>query len=156
MEKKVHAFLETGLLDKYLIGATTAMEDNKVDAYIAQYPEVKEEFDILQVQLELAARSNAINPPAHTLDGILKAIDSPDVVQLHTRSKIPYWFSVAASVATLIFAGSSYIFYNQNKSLLLTVNPDYPIQDKEIQTKIILCPQRHPRLPIKKRKLVFL
>ena len=118
MEKKVHAFLETGLLDKYLIGATTAMETNKVEAYIAQYPEVKEEFDILQVQLELAARSNAINPPAHTLDSILKAIDSSDVVQLHTKNKIPFWFSIAASVAALIFAGSSYIFYNQNNSLL--------------------------------------
>ena len=118
MEKKVHDFLETGLLDKYLIGATSVNETIKVEGYIAKYPEVKEEFDILQVQLELAARSNAIRPPASTLDTILTAINSEPVVHLHKQPKIPYWFSIAASVAALIFAGSSYIFYNQNKSLL--------------------------------------
>lgn len=118
MEKIVHDFLELGLLDKYLIGATTVSETNKVEAYIAKYPDIKEEYEILQVQLELTARSNAINPPAHTLDTIIKALDNRNVIQLHSKRKIPIWFSIASSVAVLIFAGSSYIFYNQNKSLL--------------------------------------
>ena len=118
MEKEVHDFLESGLLDKYLIGATTVSETNKVEAYIAKYQDIKEEYEILQVQLELAARYNAINPPSHTLDAIVKAIDSQAVVQLHTRHKIPFWYSIAASITALIFAGSSYMFYNQNKSLL--------------------------------------
>ena len=117
MEKEVHDFLKTGLLDKYLIGATTTLENYNVEAHIAKYPEIKEEYDILQVQLELAARSHAINPPAHTLDNILKIIDQP-VVQLHAQRKIPFWFSIAASIAALIFAGSSYIYYNQNKNLV--------------------------------------
>ena len=121
MEKKVHDFLETGLLDKYLIGDTSIDETIKVEEYIAKYPEVKEEFDILQVQLELAARSNAVNPPAHALDAILKAINVEPVVQLHKQPKIPYWFSIAASVAALIFAGSSYIFYNQIQSIQYTL-----------------------------------
>ena len=118
MKKKVHDFLETGLLDKYLIGATSVNEAIKVEKYIAKYPEVKEEFDILQVQLELAARSNAIRPSTSTLDTILTAINSEPVIHLNKKAKIPYWFSIAASVAALIFAGSSYIFYNQSKSLL--------------------------------------
>ena len=117
MEKKVHDFLELGLLDKYLIGATTDSETIKVETYIAKYPDVNEEYEILQVQLELAARSNAINSPSFALDNILETIDNQSVVQLHTKRKIPFWFSVAASVAALIFAGSSYVFYNQNKNL---------------------------------------
>ena len=118
MEKKVHDFLESGLLDKYLIGATSINETIKVEEYIAKCPEVKEEFNILQVQLELAARSNAVSPPASTLDTILATINSKPVVHLNKKTKIPYWFSIAASIAALIFAGSSYIFYNQSKSLL--------------------------------------
>jgi len=118
MEKEVHDFLESGLLDKYLIGATTVSETNKVEAYIAKHQDIKEEYEILQVQLELAARSNAINPPSHTLNAIVKTIDNQTVVQLPTQRKTPFWFSVAASVTALIFAGSSYMFYNQNKSLL--------------------------------------
>jgi len=109
MEKEVHDFLKTGLLDKYLIGATTTLENYNVEAYIAKYPEIKEEYDILQVQLELAARSHAINPPVNALDNILKAIENQEVVQLHPQRKIPFWFSIAASITALIFAGSSYI-----------------------------------------------
>jgi anti-sigma-K factor RskA len=117
MEKKVHDFLESGLLDKYLIGSTSKDESQKVEAYIEKYPEVKEEFDILQVQLELAARSNAINPPSHILDNILDKISTDEMVQLQKKPRVPYWFSIAASIAALIFAGSSYIFYNEYKIL---------------------------------------
>lgn len=118
MEKEVHDFLESDLLDKYLIGSTTTSETRKVEVYIAKSQDVREEYEILQIQLELAARSNAINPPSHTLDAIVKAIDNQVVVQLHTQPKIPFWYSIAASITALIFAGSSYMFYNQNKSLL--------------------------------------
>jgi len=118
MEKEVRDFLELGLLDKYLIGATTDSETNKVEAYIAKYPDVKEEYEILQVRLELAAKSNSINPPSYTLKSILETIDNQDVVKLLPKRKIPFWYSVAASITALIFAGSSYMFYNQNKILL--------------------------------------
>jgi len=118
MKKEIHDFIESGLLDKYLIGETSNIESHKVEEYIAKYPEVKEEFEILEVQLELAARSNAINPPASSLDSILARIDSETTIQLKKQPKIPYWFSIAASIAALIFAGSSILFYSQSKNLL--------------------------------------
>jgi len=118
MKKEVLDFLELGLLDKYLIGATTNSETIKVETYIAKYPDVKEEYEILQMQLELAARSNAINSPSSALETILKTIDNQSVIELNTTRKTPFWFSVAASITALIFAGSSYMFYNQNKNLL--------------------------------------
>jgi len=118
MKNKVHTFLESGLLDKYLIGDTNAIENAEVEAYIATYPEVKEEYDILQDHLELVAKTQAIIPASNTLDSILEAIDEKPVVQLHTPRKVPFWFSIAASIATLVFAGSSYLLYNQNQSLL--------------------------------------
>jgi hypothetical protein len=118
MEKEVHDFLKTGLLDKYLIGDTTSIESNKVEAYIDKYPNIREEYEILQLQLELVSKFNAINPPSQTLDNILNAINNTDVVQLHEPRKISFWYSIAASIAALVFAGSSYVYYNQNKSLL--------------------------------------
>ena len=68
MEKKVQDFLNSGLLDKYLIGTTTASETLKVESYISAYPEVKEEYDLLQDQLELVAKAQAIQPPFGVLD----------------------------------------------------------------------------------------
>jgi len=118
MKNKVHIFLESGLLDKYLIGATNAIENTEVETYISTYPEVKEEYDLLQDHLELVAKSQAIIPAPNTLDSILSAIDNKPVVHLHTTTKVPYWFSIAASIAALIFAGTSFLLFNQNQSLL--------------------------------------
>jgi Anti-sigma-K factor rskA, C-terminal len=118
MKNNVQTFLESGLLDKYLIGATTASETVEVESYIAKYSEVKEEYDILQEHLELVSKAQAIRPPSYTLDVILDAINEKPVVQLHPTRKTPFWFSIAASIAALVFAGASYIFYNQNQKLL--------------------------------------
>ena len=118
MKNKVHTFLESGLLEKYLIGATTSIETVEVESYINKYPEVKEEYDILQDHLELVSRTQAIRPPSYTLDVILDAIDDKPVVNMQTARKTPFWFSIAASVAALVFASTSYIFYNQNQNLL--------------------------------------
>jgi Anti-sigma-K factor rskA, C-terminal len=118
MKNNVQSFLESGLLDKYLIGVTTTLETVEVESYIAKYPEVKEEYDILQDYLELVSKTQAIRPPSYTLDVILDAINEKPVVQLHPTRKTPFWFSIAASIAALVFAGASYMFYNQNQKLL--------------------------------------
>jgi len=118
MKNKVHTFLESGLLDKYLIGDTNTVENVEVERYIAAYPEVKEEYALLQDHLELVAKTQAIIPNPNTLDSILGAIDEKPVLQLHTTRKTPFWFGIAASIAALVFAGTSYLFYNQNQILL--------------------------------------
>ncbi|NOY46827.1 MAG: anti-sigma factor [Chlorobi bacterium] len=118
MKNNVQSFLESGLLDKYLIGATTVTETVEVESFIAKHPEVKEEYDILQDHLELVSKTQAIRPPSYTLDVIMDAINDKPVVQLHPTRRAPFWFSIAASIAALVFAGTSYLFYNQNQKLL--------------------------------------
>ena len=41
MKEKVRIFLETDLLEKYLLGTTSAEETAQVERYIATYPEVR-------------------------------------------------------------------------------------------------------------------
>ena len=48
MKEKITVFLNSGLLDKYLIGQTTAAETEKVETYIAKYPEVQNAYNTLQ------------------------------------------------------------------------------------------------------------
>ena len=118
MEKKVQDFLNSGLLDKYLIGTTTASETLKVESYISAYPEVKEEYDLLQDQLELVANAEAIQPPFGTLDNILEGLDEKPVIKMQPQRRATPWYSIAASIAALIFAGTSFLLYDQNRSLL--------------------------------------
>lgn len=117
MNKKLLDILNSGLLDKYVIGDTTAVENNKIELYLKKYPDLQEEYEILQAQLEINARANAVKPPIDALDNILSTIHDTTLIEMNSKPKIPYWFSIAASIAALIFAGTSYIFYNQSKEL---------------------------------------
>ena len=53
MEKELHNFLESDLLNKYLVGDTTIKETQEVEYFISKYPEASDAFDKLQKNLEI-------------------------------------------------------------------------------------------------------
>lgn len=122
MNEKITTFLNSGLLEKYLLGETDLVETRMVESYISKYPEVQNNYNTLQYNLEIVAKTNAIEAPKNILNNILEELDDRPVVKMKTTSKKEKYrswfkFSVAASVAALIFAGTSFLFYNQNKKL---------------------------------------
>lgn len=119
MNEKITTFLNSGLLEKYLLGETTSAETAMVESYISKYPEVQNTYNTLQYNLEIVAKSNAVEAPKNILNNILDELDEKPVVKMKTPNKYKSWykFSVAASIAALIFAGTSYLFYNQNQKL---------------------------------------
>ncbi|MDT0608418.1 anti-sigma factor [Croceitalea rosinachiae] len=112
MTEKIKIFLDTDLLEKYLLGATSTEESLQVERYIAMYPEVRETYNELQENLEAFAKLHALKVPVGLKDTILHKIRQ----QKRGTSKF-LKYAIAASFAALIFAGSSYFFYNQNKNL---------------------------------------
>ncbi|WP_142785439.1 anti-sigma factor [Changchengzhania lutea] len=119
MKEKINAFLSSGLLEKYLIGETNFGETTLVETNIAKYPEVQNAYNTLQYNLEVVAKSNAVEAPKHVLNNILDELDDAPVISLKKSKKYKSWYkySIAASIATLIFAGTSYLFYTQNQKL---------------------------------------
>ena len=119
MNAKITTFLNSGLLEKYLLGKTTSVETEMVESHISKYPEVQNAYNTLQFNLEVVAKSNAVEAPKDILNNILDELDDTPVVKLNTSYRYKKWykFTVAASVAALIFAGTSYFFYNQNQKL---------------------------------------
>ncbi|AUP78374.1 anti-sigma factor [Flavivirga eckloniae] len=121
MNEKITTFLNSGLLEKYLLGETSSAETEKVESYISRYPEVQNAYNTLQYNLEIVAKSNAVEAPKNILDNILEELDDKPVVELNTGNKNKYkaWhkISIAASIAALIFAGTSYHFYSQKRKL---------------------------------------
>ena len=120
MEKKLQIFMESGLLDGYILGTTTSNENIEVESYIAEFPEVKVEYERLQDNLEILAKAHTVEAPKYILNAIIEEItaDVPVIkmASAPTHKRTP-WFSIAASIAALIFAGSSYLLYDQNMSL---------------------------------------
>ncbi len=131
MNEKITTFLNSGLLEKYLLGETTSAETGTVETYISKYTEVQNTYNTLQNNLEVVAKSNAIEAPKSILNNILDELDDAPVVKMSNTSRYKKWykFSVAASVAALIFAGATFHFYNQNQKL----QNETLIVDEEIQ-----------------------
>ena len=112
MKEKIRIFLDTDLLEKYLLGTTTPEESMQVERYIAMYPEVRKTYDELQENLETYAKMYALNAPEGLKAKILNRIKAQNT----GRRKFQR-YAVAASIAALLFAGSSYFFWNQNQNL---------------------------------------
>lgn len=112
MKEKIRIFLDTDLLEKYLLGTTTLEESLQVERYIAMYPEVRKTFDELQTNLEAFAKMHALAPPEGLKARILARIRAQNVGRRKFKR-----YMVAATVAAFVFAGSSYFFYNQSQNL---------------------------------------
>ncbi|MDN3666001.1 anti-sigma factor [Algibacter miyuki] len=119
MNEKINIFLSSGLLEKYLLGDTNSVETEQVESYISKYPEVQNAYNTLQDNLEMVAKVNAVEAPKFILDTILDELDEKAVITLQPKKRYKSWYkyTVAASVVALLFAGTSYFLYDQNKNL---------------------------------------
>jgi hypothetical protein len=119
MEQKLHTFFQSGLLDRYILDEITASERLKVEHYIDTYPEVEREYQRLQSNLEIIARATAVEAPKFVLDNVLNTIegDKTPVIKLEKSNRNTPWYSIAASVIALLFAGGYVLKTQQNQDL---------------------------------------
>ena len=75
MNDKIITFLNSDLLEKYLLGETTSDQTEMVETYISKYPEVQNAYGELQHNLEVVAKSNAVQAPKGILNDILDELD---------------------------------------------------------------------------------
>lgn len=113
MKEKIHHFLESDLLEKYLLGETTTLETTQVERYIAMYPEVRKAYDELQDNLEAYVKLHAIKAPEGLKETILHQVKK----QSSSNFKF-YKMAIAASLIAMIFGGATFFFYNQNQDLI--------------------------------------
>lgn len=112
MKDKIKLFLDSDILEKYLLGATTELETLQVERYIAMYPEVQKAYNELQENLEIFAKLHAIKAPQGLKEKIQSRIKSERIGRRRFFS-----YAIAASLTAIMFAGISYFFWNQNQSL---------------------------------------
>lgn len=56
------AYIESGILELYVLGQLTAQEQAEVEAMAAQYPEVKQEIGAIELAMEQYAVAQAVQP----------------------------------------------------------------------------------------------
>lgn len=112
MKDKINTFLASDLLEKYLLGETTKEEAQQTERYIAMYPEVRRDYEELQKNLQLFAQQYAMPTPEGLKEVILSAAK-----QEKRLGRRFYRYAVAAAVAIMLFAGTSYFLWDQNRTL---------------------------------------
>jgi len=119
METKLHNFLNSNLLNKYLVGDTSIEESKDVEHFISSYPEAAQAYEELQDNLEIVAKAGAVEAPNHILSNLLNTIeDTNDTKVIHlAQNRRTSWYSIAASAAAILFAVTSFILYQKNIQL---------------------------------------
>lgn len=113
MKNDIKIFLESDLLERYLIGDTTSEESLRTEHFIEKYADVREQYAILEENLEKFATSYSVKLPKGTKETILKSIPRKN----NGRSLYRLYF-FAASIAAVLFAAVSITLWSQNRMLL--------------------------------------
>ena len=111
MSDRVSQFLESDLLERYLLGTTSPIESQEAEHYIAKYPEVAQTYVELQENLESYAASYAVEVPEELRATILKEAKSKP------RRALPI-LAITACMVAVLFGLAAMMIYNQNQELL--------------------------------------
>jgi anti-sigma-K factor RskA len=95
------AYIESGILELYVLGQLTAQEQAEVEAMAVQYPEVKQEIDAIEHAMEQYALAQAVHP-AEGLDQKILARISGEKQGMAETSEIPASEPAKASNAIVV------------------------------------------------------
>ncbi len=110
-------FLSSGLLEQYVLGITSSEERRKVEYYLEQWPDLKDEVHKMRSAIEDYAMKQAIPPPPHLKDQILNELSSQKTAQgsqaeLGRRRGVgAQVFTGLAVMAALVASLLAFIFY---------------------------------------------
>ncbi|AGC75623.1 anti-sigma-K factor RskA [Nonlabens dokdonensis] len=118
-DKNIQDFLDSGLLEQYVIGATEPYQSEEVESFIEKHTEIKFAYDKLQEELQVVSKLYQKQPPENLKSEVLKSIDrSTTPAEAANRKASSFsWLNLAAIFIGLIgIAGFLYV-NNQNTTL---------------------------------------
>ena len=125
----IKSYIESGILESYLMGELTEQEMVQVDQVAARHPEVKAELERLRNIISEYAVRQGQTPDKNILTKALAEIDVQEEKEAERRLKVTdqmleqsmksstmQWWKVAAAVLLLISAGLNIYFYTAWKN----------------------------------------
>jgi anti-sigma-K factor RskA len=84
----IKEYITSGILDSYVLGASSKQEQQEVECMSSIYPEIKEELIALQKNIEAIASANKIESPKELKDKVLSAVYKEIDSDLKAKSKV--------------------------------------------------------------------
>lgn len=114
----IKKYIESGILEQYVLGKVSNKERLEIEAYAQQYPEIKAEIEAIEIALEDFALMHQVTPSPGGLDKIMDQIDTPTAAPTPLPAKRGIsWFPIAASLLFIVSAIFAWMQFNQNKDL---------------------------------------
>ena len=126
MEKQ--EIISSGLLEMYVMGATSSEETIQVEEWRTIYFEVEEEIIKIEKSFEAYAFANAVTPSASVKSQIFNSLNSTENLNTINTSfnepakviSIAPWKNIAAAASVILLVGSAifnFVFYNKYKDV---------------------------------------
>lgn len=112
---ELNAFIQSGLLESYLLGQCSSTENDLVERMLAQYPEVRVEMDRIEQALEGMAQAYAVSPPPDLKKRIFEEINrSPQAESVGDNTPAPSgsWWPMLSGILLLVAGG---LFWQNNQ-----------------------------------------
>ncbi len=136
-------FLESGLLEQYVLGLTNAEESAMVERYADAFPEVQHEIAHLRDGLEAYVKDQSTMPPKGLKEQILNKIDEleQENVMAPRRSSTRMYLAVGVVLLSTILASLYfYLQYNHQKQAYDRLQNEFQVyQEKCEQTQQALA-----------------
>ena len=119
----IKAYIETGVIESYVLGMAEAQEAAELEQLSRQYPQIRKAIDTFEAALEQAALSGATPPPAYVKQELFTAL-AGDFREEKGSAKVVgmpafRWarYVAAASVILLVVSAALTVyFYSQFRS----------------------------------------
>ncbi len=143
----IKAYIESGVIESYVLGMAESQEAAELEQLSRQYPEIKQAIDEFEAALEKQSLAAAIAPPAGVKEALFSSLESEfkkDRSQGQVASINWGRYLAAASVILLVVSSALNIyFYNQFKSTstayqsLLAEKNTLIAENQNTQTKVL-------------------
>lgn len=109
----IKAYIESGVIESYVLGMADAQEAAELLQLSAQHPEIKQAITAFEASLEKSALANAVNPPASVKEKLFAGLQNefaaekttPKVVAISSGSI--NWLKYVAAASVILLIGSS-------------------------------------------------
>ncbi len=85
----IQAYIETGVIESYVLGMANPHEAAELEQLSRQYPEIKQAIDEFEASLEKQAFANAVKPPSSVKDSLMLTLKDEFAKEEDTRKVVP-------------------------------------------------------------------
>lgn len=124
----IREYIDSGILEAYVLGEVTAEERESVEKALDHYPEVREELNKIEETLERVSFASAIQPRAEVKRSLMNRISASvdpsrdNVIELNPPTMIWRYAAAASIVIALVSSYLAFYYRQQWKETSVALN----------------------------------